>query len=465
MRTILLGLLLALGLASNALALDGWPATLQGEGMLVQFDAGAAPSGTIRKGEQAYPFTGTVTGDRITGQFKTGAQGFDFSIERAGGKYTLLTGASRIGLVPAAPAQEAQPNPAPNNALPPGAMILEPRALKDPRSTLDVSNVLVPQGWQIDDQIVWQIDKAFFVTAASTIWDPKTGWGVRWIPRDAFNCLPMTYQSAVQQGQSLLTLSGYELTDRVLNTTDYLKQVVLPRYRNIPGVKVVSAEDLPKVAQHYQEANRAIDQTIRQHGHEKQYAAGRMRIEYAGPNNAVFQEDLYCFLELTWSPQANAMAVQAGMPGAQTWNFSPIELYGLVAPKGELEKATPLLHTIYASARITPDWYAYTANIGAMLKLQAQKDLEAILKAKKQITESQHKSWTDMIKQMHKHADQVGHLLANTSSYTNPNDPTKPPTVLPAGGKPYINSQGQIANFPTPPPPGSDWKPMTPVDP
>lgn len=463
-RTALIVALMGL-LAQTLLALDGWPAALQGGGMTVQFDAGAAPAGTIRRGEQAFPFTGTLAGNVIKGQFKAGNQAFDFTLERAGDAFTLTTGNSRFALAPAggAPAGGA---PA-QNAVPPGTMLLEPKAVKDSRTTLDVSTLLVPQGWQIDDKIIWQIDKAFFVTAASTVFDPKSGWGVRWIPRDAFNCLPITYQAAVQQRQSLITISGYELTDQVLSPTDYIKKVVLPRYRNVPGVKLVSAEELPKVAQHYQVANQAIDQAVRQQGIEKQYGAARARIEYPGNNNITYQEEIYCFMELTWSPRANAMAAQAGQPGAQSWIFSPVELYGFVAPRGELEKATPLLQTIFASTRITREWYAFTNNIENMLRQAAQRDMDAIMKMRKDITESQQKSWQDMVKQMARHSDTVGHLLANTQSYVNPSNPNGPPIVLPAGAQPYMNQQGQIQPFPagSTPPVGSGWTAMQPVNP
>jgi hypothetical protein len=48
------------------------------------------------------------------------------------------------------------------------------------------------------------------------------------------------------------------------------------------------------------------------------------------------------------------------------------------------------------------------------------------------------------------HSNIVGHLLSNTQSYTNPNNPNGPPITLPAGNTPWIGANGQITTTSSP---------------
>lgn len=329
-------------------------------------------------------------------------------------------------------------------------MIFEPQTLRDPRTQLDVGTLLIPRGWQINPGVLWRPQLAYFVTLETAVFDPQTGWALRWIPLEQFNASPTLYASAVQQGQSLLTVGGMQLIDRVLSPRDYILQIVLPRYRNIPGIRVTGAEDLPDLGARLMQASGPMVMQLRQAGQELRIGAGRVRVEYPGPGGVTLEEEIYCVIDLTWSEQGNTNAMAIGQPGLQSWLISPSRIYSFTAPKGQLQAAAPVLHTVYASLQATPQWHAFVMNLAAMFRQAAINDQQMIAAARAQITESQRRTWEERTKQMSVHSNVVGHLLSNTQAYTNPNNPNGPPIVLPAGNTPWMGANGQITTTSSP---------------
>ena len=70
-------------------------------------------------------------------------------------------------------------------------IVLEPKVIHDRASSLEAATLFVPQGWQVNEQILWQLDHGSFVNNVSTIFDPQSGAAIRLLPTDQFNSSPM----------------------------------------------------------------------------------------------------------------------------------------------------------------------------------------------------------------------------------------------------------------------------------
>jgi hypothetical protein len=329
-------------------------------------------------------------------------------------------------------------------------LVYEPRKVVDPRTKLEVCQVLVPSGWQLEPGILWREMAAVFVSMQTAIFDPKSGWAVRWIPQDQFNCNLTLFHNARQQGVAPVNAAGVEFTDFLPDATQYIRSIVLPRYRNIPALEVVSVKELPAVAEALMRRNEFMIATYSQFGREMRYSAGHVVVEYPGPGGTKLTEDIHCVLNVSWSPQANALAQQVGLP--PDYFFMPDRLYSYTAPKGQLAAAEPYLQTIVQSMRVTARWYSFVENIQGQVRLILADRNAMEAAARKAITESQRKTVEETWKAADQQSREVGALLTGTQARTNPNDPKGPPIAGPAGMNTWVNKQGRIKHLP----PGED---------
>ncbi len=446
--------------SSLAAALEGWPDELKGDGLVVRFDPDPANAkGLIIKGDQRFRFAGKADAATITGAFAAGDQRFDFTLVKQGNAYVLKSGQKSYTLTGVGEA------PQPPDPVPPQRGILFSRQpIVDAKSQLPVSTILVPNGWQLHGNIEWRINHSFFVVNSSAVFDPKTGWGVRMLPFDHLNCLPGTYRSAVQQGQDLLTLGGMELCGTVPTAEQYATGLLIPRYRKQEGLRVVESKDLPDVAKTLFDAFDAQIRASAANGYSTHFTAARVRIEYTVPqmNNATIEEDVYCMVEVTWNEQANRNMVASGFPDAQTWLIRPVAAYSFIAPKGQLERATPILRTIQSSQQYTDRWIAFTSQIANFIRQKNLDDAKLIAATRAEITESQRQTWREMTDQYDRVNRSAGYLLGDTQVYGDPNNQVPIKYVLEQKYDHWINDKGDIysTDDPAHPPEGTGWRKM-----
>ncbi len=322
-------------------------------------------------------------------------------------------------------------------------VVLEPQAISDAATKLDVLTLLVPKGWTVQPRVLWRPNQAIFVTHASAVFDPQTGRCVRWFPQDRFNCSPLLYNNARQQGAQPVS-SGMELTGGVPTAAQYIQQIVVPRYLKTPGIELLSVQDLPDLADAVTKARTIDIQTMQRMGQSIRYLAAKARLRIKQPDKpTVFEEDVYCLLAVCWSEQANATARQVTGAAGESYLFWPEELYGLSAPQGDLDKATPLLRTIYSSNRPTLRWTAFIANLQAMMQQAAMNDHMVARAAQAEINASQRQSFDERSGMLDRQSQAVGHLLRNTQDYKNP-DPDKPNFTLPPDVTAWTNGSGAV---------------------
>ncbi len=485
--------------SSFAWAAEGWPTELKGDGLVVRFSPSAADEakGVIVRGDKQFAFEGDFAAGKITGEFTVGEDGFEFILEKTATGYVFKSGNKTYALTAVAraanpldvnapnpleepgvakpepqpridPKPDPRPVPQPNPAADARTLIYTPQAIKDQKSTLDVADVLVPKGWQVDSRIVWQVDRSHFVTNASAIFDPRTGWGLQLLPFDHFQCLPATYKSAVQQRQSLITIAGFELCGSVPTPQQYITEILIPRYRP-QGLRVIAIEDLPEVTKSLAKTMEKQVALMAREGIETRYGAAKARVEYVMPksNNVMIEEDIYCLLEVTWPPQANAQIAQQGFPDAQWWVIRPVATYSFIAPKGQLKQATPVLQTIYSSIQIKEKWFAYTEQIAAFIRQKNLDDANLRAATQVEINASQRAVLTDRWEKYDKIARTTGHLLAETMPYTDPNKPDGKKYVLEQKYDHWISDEGNIfsSTDPSITPTGAGWRKMKTTDP
>jgi hypothetical protein len=416
-------------------------------------------SGTIALGDKKFDATAKADGSKIRGTFSADGNAFPFEGALDGDTLRFITGGTTYTLQRqkrAVNPLEGGGEPAkPKNPLAPGGkpdrgqdlnLLYQPRTLIDPTSTLEVATLLVPQGWKIDPGVLWRAKNAQFVTLQTSVFDPQRGWASRWLPVDQFACNPTMFANARQQGAEPLSTIGIEYTDTLPNAQQYIQTIVLPRYRKIPELKIVAAEDLPAMVQALDKANANTRAVYRQMGREMAYSAARMRVEYRGPANEMVEEDIYCVVNCSWDPQGIAAAKQVGLSGE--YFFTPDQLYSYTAPKGQLDAAAPYLQTIIRSMRSTARWHAFVLNIQGAITHIALDRVAMEEAARKAITASQQKSVEESWKSADRQSREVGALLSNTQARSDPNNPNAPPIDGPAGKNSWTNPRGEWRHLP-----------------
>lgn len=443
-RWVFAALLFAIVAATftTADAADGLPDQLVGDGLTVRFtDKSATPAGTLELAGNAYPFSGRIENNRLVGTFKAGEASFAFSLSQNGAGYTLETGTKRYALQPVA-APAVPNNPAVNPAAGRGPdLTYTQQNIVDAKTKLTVGTIVAPKGWMIDPAILWRPMDAQFVAMGTAVYDPKARWAVRWIPVDQFSANPMLYDNAIRQGAAPKSLGGIEYTRANPNAAAYIRTIVLPRYRNIPDLKIVKVEDLPKLATAVERSQPHVRRMYQQGGRELQFTAARMRVEYASPDGMPLEEEIICVLNTSWSPQSHANARAVGAP--PDFFYTPDRLFSYTAPKGQLDAAMPHLEPIVLSFRIDRTWVKFVDNIQGRITAIVNDQYAMEAAARKEITESQMKTVEESWKAANRQSREVGGLLSGTTPRQDPNNPQGPPINGPAGKVSWTNPRGE----------------------
>ncbi len=492
MNRLLLLACLVCAFASSLCLAQGLADTLAGDGLVFRLDkSSATPAGTLEIGQQRYPWTAKFEGSQLVGTFTADGKAFTFTVQQtAVDEFLLESDGSRYRLKPAGagPANLDQPNKPvvpnlinPNQPMRPpitppanfpaalANLTFVPHTLTDPRTKLDVATLLVPEGWTVDPGIWWREKNAQFVTLATTVYDPKTGFGVRWVPSDQLCFSPVLYDNAIRQNAPPVSIGGYEYTRDLLDARGYLQKVVLPRYRNIKEMKVTAIEDLPRLAALIDASQPLLRQLYQQGGRQLVYTAARMTIEYPSTTGQPLEEQLLCVLNTSWSLTADANARAVGVQGERFYMLD--RCYGIVAPKGQLAAAVATLSTVPLSMRPNREWVKFCDNINALVGKIALDQYAMEKAARAEITDSQRKTVEAASKAAERQSDEVGFLLNNSRAYKDPKNPNGPTHAAPGGSQPWQNGKGEIKNVPEGQNPNNDpgstkdWTPLQPAGP
>jgi hypothetical protein len=211
---------------------------------------------------------------------------------------------------------------------------------------------LAPTDWQVEGGLVWRAHPTMPAAVALRVRDPKGLEQLECFPTVAFSWGGYLGPGTMfPPGANYL---GNEVQPPLLDAIAYLKQRHLPRVRGTVQARVTRTESLPKLA----DAARQAEAAAPPGGPRMDFTAGRVRIEYELGGKPV-EEDFYGVL--------NSIALPGGNMTIQIAD----KLYGLRAPKGQLDQATKLFETMIHSTRMNLAWFnRYAQLVQALTQAQ-----------------------------------------------------------------------------------------------
>lgn len=202
--------------------------------------------------------------------------------------------------------------------------------VKDPGvNNIEALSLLIPSSWRADGGITWLPDFSVMANLLMTISDPATGATLEFLPVQNFTHL----QQMIVPMAPGTNYMGNIIHAPVYDVVEFARGFYAPQAMpQLQTARVVAQTELTKVAQ---EISRA-------YGGQSTVRAERVRYEYTRQGKP-WQEDLYVTL------------VYTNWYGGTIWSVN--SAYSLRAPKGELDRVTPLMTTTLSTLRLNPQWF------------------------------------------------------------------------------------------------------------
>jgi hypothetical protein len=319
-------------------------------------------TGTIQTTDQKFPLRGELTGTRLKGTFQSGGDKWEFTADLDGSALVFTTGGTTYHLANqlANPlARPAKPNPLalpkstapqstnriagtdPSAARPTVApskgkvLVLQRKGLPDDPIMIggEAFSVLLPIDWEIEGGVTWRMNPTAPACLAVRLSKADRTEAVEVLPT-----IPFVWAEGgipfFPPGSNYL---GNIVAPPMDNAADYIKDVIVPRYRRSVGARIVTSQVLPRMAD-------AIAQGSEESGIQKKFHAARVRLEYP-ENGRLMEEDVYCVL------------LQTTIPSAQTTFWGADRNYAFKAEKGKLDLDRRLFQAIVTSILPTFQWF------------------------------------------------------------------------------------------------------------
>ncbi len=294
----------------------------------------------------------------------------------------------------------------------------------------EVATFLCPADWEVQGGVIWRENPTRPVTFHLRVFNPR---GLEHL--ESFPTLMFSYGGMLGPGTSFPIGSNYmgtEVRPPVRNAIQYIKEVLVPRYRAGVQAQLIGEQDLPQLAQV------AAAQTEQSPGTQFVFSAGRVRIAYAHAGQAV-EEDLYCIVQ-----QMSFLAA-----GRMMYTQNGERAHAMRAARGLLDQNTPLMQTIVTSVQLNLQWFnKYTQVWQALYKMQMQRIQAAgrmsqiISQTHKEISDSMHQSWLRRQASEDRIHKQWTQSMRGVEEYYNPVE--RRPVELPGGYRDaWINSRGE----------------------
>jgi hypothetical protein len=218
------------------------------------------------------------------------------------------------------------------------------------------SLLLIPSDWQTESGVEWVLDNPGMPAISRLrVWNPAGAEQFQVFPNQAFfwtdNPLTMTLFPTGSK------YYGNEVKAPV-KPVQALKEIVIPRFRNASGVKVVSEQDISNFVSPSGAGSASALQTSS--------GAAKIRIEYTG-NGKVLEDEIYCTVEATHIP----LQTLSGMKTNTMWGVNNIASFR--AEKGKLDANAKVLQTISKSVTVNLQWFnKYVQVVEYLIKANIQ---------------------------------------------------------------------------------------------
>ena len=312
--------------------------------------------GKVSNLDGEFPFTATMNGDQMSLQ----ANGKTFNLIRQNSARGLGIGADAVS--------SGENNSGASRDLGDGGPNppMQQVEIDDPMiGNLPAYTFGVPQGWSFEGSVHWNQDPYTLVSPVALARAPAGIPGVFIYPQGTYVAgireqrvqmyAPLgpqaTYywQQALAEGNLYL---GKEIR-YFCSPADYIKQFVIPLYRNdLANAQVVSVSDAPKVADIYYKLLGG------------QWRVTAAKVEFAYPlNGRAVTEDVFC-----------AIASMPTISGVTCWTAN---VTSFAAPKGSIGQAMPLMAAFIKSGRPQLRWLNGVLQVSAMIQENMRAQINA----------------------------------------------------------------------------------------
>jgi hypothetical protein len=211
-----------------------------------------------------------------------------------------------------------------------GTMRFARLGIRDPGiNNVEAVSLLIPAGWKAEGGVQWYPDYSILANLLLRITDPQTGASIEFLPVQNFTWLTQSFMP-MQPGTNYL---GNVLWQPITDMPQFVQVFYVPQtLRHLQGAQVVNRQDLPTVAA----------EVARAQGNVTLVKSERVRYEYAQGGQS-WEEDVYCTL------------IYLNYQLGTLWSVH--SAHSLRAPKGQLDRMTPLMEAAVSSLRMSPEWY------------------------------------------------------------------------------------------------------------
>jgi hypothetical protein len=295
-------------------------------------------------------------------------------------------------------------------------------SVKDPGiNNIEAVSFLIPAGWKVDGGIKWFPNYSVLANLLLRVTDPQTGAVIEFLPVQNFTWLTrMVVQ--MQPGTNYL---GNILMQPVGDVPRFIQFYYMPQVlRHLQGAKAISRENLPKVAA----------EVARSYGGQSTVKSERIRYEYQA-GGRTWEESVYCTLVYTNWELGTLWSVHSA--------------YSFRAPKGQLDRLTPLMSTTVNSARLSPEWYGgymYVQKLFQDRMNQSIKNAAAISATITKNSEEIRKMYSESYRLRSESQDRISQSVSEyvrgVNTYKNPYESRQ--VQLPSGyNDAWVNSRGE----------------------
>jgi hypothetical protein len=338
---------------------DPWLGSFSGDGLRLEAGRGGgqhAYAGTIWRRQQKFPFSGRVDGTRMSGRFQSGDDAFDFTASLDGPTLTLQTGGATYRMTRVEPPKPttrdgATSRPAPAATMPTSRPSAPPKltntVLYDPMMDCPAAIVTAPDGWKCLLDILWRQNPYDPAVIAGTVSAPNGPARLTIYPRLSF------IDGVPESGPSAGGYMGSEIRQPVASPADYVRQIILPRFRpDVTGPRILRESELRDFARDQLPKFQKVPGV--------QVRTSRIRVAYL-LNGIPVEEDFVCTVGIV--PLSQGMVAW----GAECSSYR--------AARGELDAMQPRLRRIESSLQVELPWYSGVLQVSEAM----QNDLPASL--------------------------------------------------------------------------------------
>ncbi|MGE5257199.1 MAG: hypothetical protein ACM3KE_11040 [Hyphomicrobiales bacterium] len=295
-------------------------------------------------------------------------------------------------------------------------------SVKDPGiNNIEAVSFLIPAGWKADGGVQWFPDYSILANLLMRISDPQTGATIEFLPIQNFTWLTQMVVP-MPPGTNYL---GNILWQPVADVSQFIQVFYLPQaLRHLQGARVVARDDLPKLAA----------EVARSFGGQSSVRSARIRYEY-DLGGRPWEECVYCTLVYTNWQMGTIWSVHSA--------------YAFRAPKGQLDRLTPVMNTTVSSARLSPEWYGgymYVQKLFQDRMNQSIKNAAAISATITRNSEEIRRMFSESYRLRSESQDRIhqsfSEYIRGVETYKNPYEGR--PVQLPSGYREaWVNARGE----------------------